>query len=68
MRYVNAETITHIHFVNLADPTTTLSNVGQDAALNGMLVRSFVNLRLSVTPETVDSQHAALLRFVRRSS
>lgn len=35
-----------------------------DAALNGMLVRSFVNLRLSVTPETVDSQHAALLRFV----
>ncbi|MGC0783883.1 TraE/TraK family type IV conjugative transfer system protein [Pantoea agglomerans] len=35
-----------------------------DQALNGMLVRSFVNLRLSVTPETVDSQHAALLRFV----
>lgn len=35
-----------------------------DAALNGMLVRSLINLRLSVTPETVDSQHAALLRFV----
>lgn len=38
--------------------------VSGDAALNGMLVRSFINLRLSVTPETVDSQHAALLRFV----
>ncbi|MDF7662719.1 TraE/TraK family type IV conjugative transfer system protein [Erwiniaceae bacterium L1_54_6] len=35
-----------------------------DDALNGLLVRSFINLRLSVTPETVDSQHAALLRFV----
>ncbi|GJL41921.1 TPA: TraE/TraK family type IV conjugative transfer system protein [Enterobacter cloacae] len=35
-----------------------------DAALNGMLVRSFINLRLSVTPETVDAQHAALLRQV----
>ena len=35
-----------------------------DAALNGMLVRSLMNLRLSVTPETVDNQHAALLRFV----
>lgn len=35
-----------------------------DGALNGLLVRSFINLRLSVTPETVDSQHAALLRFV----
>ncbi|QKJ89310.1 conjugal transfer pilus assembly protein TraE (plasmid) [Paramixta manurensis] len=35
-----------------------------DAALNGLLVRSFLNLRLSVTPETVDSQHATLLRFV----
>jgi conjugal transfer pilus assembly protein TraE len=35
-----------------------------DANLNNMLVRSFVNLRLSVTPDTVDSQHAALLRWV----
>src|SRR5476649_1673487 len=35
-----------------------------DANLNSMLVRSFVNLRLSVTPETVDNQHAALLRWV----
>ncbi|WNJ82269.1 TraE/TraK family type IV conjugative transfer system protein (plasmid) [Cedecea neteri] len=35
-----------------------------DQALNGMLVRSFVNLRLSVTPETVKSQHSALLRYV----
>ncbi|PKE27621.1 conjugal transfer protein [Rahnella sp. AA] len=35
-----------------------------DAALNSMLVRSFINLRLSVTPDTVDSQHAALLRWV----
>lgn len=35
-----------------------------DANLNNMLVRSFVNLRLSVTPDTVDSQHTALLRWV----
>ena len=35
-----------------------------DASLNDMLVRSFINLRLSVTPDTVDSQHAALLRWV----
>ncbi|MEA9392686.1 TraE/TraK family type IV conjugative transfer system protein [Acerihabitans sp. TG2] len=35
-----------------------------DASLNSMLVRSLVNLRLSVTPETVDNQHAALLRWV----
>lgn len=35
-----------------------------DANLNGMLVRSFLNLRLSVTPETVASQHTALLRWV----
>lgn len=35
-----------------------------DAALNSMMVRSLLNLRLSVTPETVDSQHAALLRWV----
>ncbi|MBW1215805.1 TraE/TraK family type IV conjugative transfer system protein [Pantoea allii] len=37
---------------------------GGDAALNAMLVRAFVNLRLSVTPETVDAQHTALLSFV----
>lgn len=35
-----------------------------DAALNSMLVRSLVNLRLNVTPETVDRQHELLLSFV----
>ncbi|MBD8109353.1 hypothetical protein IFT93_23615 [Erwinia persicina] len=35
-----------------------------DAAINSMMVRSLINLRLSVTPETVDGQHAALLRWV----
>lgn len=35
-----------------------------DAALNSMMVRSLINLRLSVTPETVDGQHTALLRWV----
>ncbi|QBR48526.1 TraE/TraK family type IV conjugative transfer system protein [Erwinia sp. QL-Z3] len=42
---------------------TSTAAVG-DANLNSMLVRSFANLRLSVTPETVDAQHAALLRYV----
>ncbi|RVU72185.1 TraE/TraK family type IV conjugative transfer system protein [Pantoea dispersa] len=46
------------------DRPFTSGSASGDAALNGMLVRSFINLRLSVTPETVDSQHAALLRFV----
>lgn len=36
---------------------------GGDARLNGMLVRSLVNLRLNVTPETVDRQHALLLSW-----
>ena len=49
--------------MNFDRPFTSDAASG-DAALNGMLVRSFINLRLSVTPETVDSQHEALLRFV----
>jgi len=44
-------------------PFTSTSADG-DAALNSMMVRSLINLRLSVTPETVDGQHAALLRWV----
>lgn len=46
------------------DRAFTSTSVEGDAALNSMLVRSLINLRLSVTPETVDGQHAALLRWV----
>ncbi|MDE1188841.1 MAG: TraE/TraK family type IV conjugative transfer system protein [Pantoea sp.] len=46
------------------DRPFTSDSASGDAALNAMLVRAFINLRLSVTPETVDSQYAALLRFV----
>jgi len=34
-----------------------------DLRLNEMMVRSLINLRLNVTPETIDSQQEAILRF-----
>ncbi|NNS09984.1 TraE/TraK family type IV conjugative transfer system protein [Erwinia sp. JH02] len=46
------------------DRAFTSTSAEGDAALNSMMVRSLINLRLSVTPETVDGQHAALLRWV----
>lgn len=46
------------------DRAFTSTSAEGDVALNSMMVRSLINLRLSVTPETVDGQHAALLRWV----
>jgi conjugal transfer pilus assembly protein TraE len=48
----------------LFDRSFTSDATQGDANLNFMLVRSFISLRLSVTPETVDAQHEALLRYV----